>query len=1076
MSEQAAPDWLFKTSLIDVNHKIRDLIEYPIYRRDNQDFVSEYINEVKPYHVQVREFNLRYEGEDTYNGSITDFDLPAYYDSLKGQFVSPILDDSENPKSLSAVPSTSVVWQTFPWSQWYNNYKLVVKSVTVLKPGSGYTVAPQVVVTGDATTQATMTATVNTAGELIRINLITAGSGYTTTPTLTISGGNGTGATAVAVLEPQQVRDFTTTVKYDRITYTSTVIDWTANTAYTANQLVRFPVPTVGVINVSLPQVYNVTTDFTSGTAFDPDNYTVVDPDTLDGADRTIGLYIPDPNEPGRELAQVMSGIDYPGVQVEGPNFNQNTGFDVGNFDINPYDNIDFGPEGLPTYDPGILDVIYESAFIDTYLGTRSTDINVVGGAFIDTYSSHAPEELVPGSEFDTLDLKVFTRPGSDWNADGHGFSINSISVVYTGVNTTINFGDVILHPVGVELIDLSGGQVIFPTENYTVNWVTKTVTVTNLGSVVGIGDTLDLQVYGVGGGSQLYKESFVGNLISSKTEIIPVTYTEINEMVIFVNGSVITGYTYAASGTYSTLITFDTQYTATDWVTIVALGATTPVEYSWSTPQRQYFTYDGSSTQYPLTNSLQGTNIANMTVERDGLRLRPPEGIEYTSDGLSLGPYYLSTTAGTNQGLIADNDVLVYVDNVQSTLAVNWTLSTYDGSSDRYVEFNSNSQPADKASIKIFTTTEADYTVVNVSDLNLRVSAAENAPFTVSTYNDTAQQNILTKVYVGPTTQGVTTGISFDENDYDAGTFDETVGSTVQTNNFALGRLIENSGRLMVTLNGDRLSDTIGFTLSTGTDGFSILTVSGSILGAADVLAVTMFTNTVVPNSLNFRIFQDMLGNQKLLKLNTTNTTKLVQDLTTSADTVYFQNVSKLSEPNLGSNIFGQVMIGAERITYRTRDTGNNTISGLRRGVAGTSAMSHSTGAIASDVGPGEQLPTVYQEVTSSDITQLGNGSTTAYSGVLANVPSTLTGSTLNSAIAVSVGGALLIPTTDYTVVRDSATQVTVTFIVAPSSGSEIDISITTSKVMYAQGATTASNGIALQDQTTAAALFLKS
>ena len=285
--------------------------------------------------------------------------------------------------------------------------------------------------------------------------------------------------------------------------------------------------------------------------------------------------------------------------------------------------------------------------------------------------------------------------------------------------------------------------------------------------------------------------------------------------MVVFVNGIVITGYTYAASGTYSTLITFDTQYTATDWVTIVALGATTPVEYSWSTPQRQYFTYDGSSTQYPLTNSLQGTNIANMTVERDGLRLRPPEGIEYTSDGSSLGPYYLSTTAGTNQNLIADNDVLVYVDNVQSTLAVNWTLSTYDGSSDRYVAFNSNSQPADKASIKIFTTTEADYTVVNVSDLNLRVSAAENAPFTVFTYNDTAQQNILTKVYVGPTTQGITTGIAYDENDYDAGDFDETVGSTIQTNNFALGRLIENSGRLMVTLNGDRLSDTIGFTLS---------------------------------------------------------------------------------------------------------------------------------------------------------------------------------------------------------------------------------------------------------------------
>jgi hypothetical protein len=128
-----------------------------------------------------------------------------------------------------------------------------------------------------------------------------------------------------------------------------------------------------------------------------------------------------------------MLGIDYPGVQVDGPDFNQNTGFDVSAFDVVPFDNIDFGPEGLPTYDPGILDAIYESSFTDTYLGTRATDVNVDGGEFIDTYSSHAPEELVPGSEFDTLDLRVYTRPGSDWSNNGHGFDIKNVNAEYTG-------------------------------------------------------------------------------------------------------------------------------------------------------------------------------------------------------------------------------------------------------------------------------------------------------------------------------------------------------------------------------------------------------------------------------------------------------------------------------------------------------------------------------------------------------------------------------------------------------------------------------------------------------------------
>jgi hypothetical protein len=129
----------------------------------------------------------------------------------------------------------------------------------------------------------------------------------------------------------------------------------------------------------------------------------------LSGINRTQGYYLPGPNSPGRSLPLVIDGLDYPGVQVTGVRFNQNTGYDVGNYDINPFDNISYGPEGRPTYDPAILDAIYESNYLDIYLGTRPTDINVDGGAYVGPYESHAPEELVPGIEFDTLDLRVYT-------------------------------------------------------------------------------------------------------------------------------------------------------------------------------------------------------------------------------------------------------------------------------------------------------------------------------------------------------------------------------------------------------------------------------------------------------------------------------------------------------------------------------------------------------------------------------------------------------------------------------------------------------------------------------------------
>ena len=1069
MSEQEAPDWLFKTSLIDVTHKIRDLLPYPIYRRDNQDFVSDYIEEVKPYHVQVREFNLRYEGFDNYQGNDTDFDLPAYYDSLRSGFVSPILDNNTaNPSSLSSFPSTDPIWETWPYSQWFNNYKLSVTGATVLNPGSGYTVAPQVIVTGDATIPATMAAKVNSAGQLIEVLVLTPGSGYTTTPVITISGGNGVGGTAIAVLAPGVIRDFTTTIKYDRITYTSQVLDWAPSTVYTAGELVRYPVPTVGIVSTVQPKVYQVIADFTSGTIFDPENYTIVDPNTLDGADRTIGMYTPSPNEPGRELAQLMAGIDYPGVQVKGPEFTQNTGYAVGNFDTNPFDNIDFGPEGLPTYDPGILDAIYESSFLDSYLGIRPTDIIVEGGEFIDTYSSHAPEELVPGSGFDTLDLKVYTRPGSDWSVNGNGFNINNISVAYTGVGTIVSFASLMNHPVGVNVLNNTTGQTVADGD-YDVNWITKVITI-NDGT---IGDTFNVEVWGLGGGSQLFKESYVGSAITNATQLIDVAYTEIDELVVFVNGELITTYTYAASGNFATNVTFDTQPSATDWVTITALGVTTPTQLSWSTPLVQSFTYIGD--QYVLTNSLQGTNIVNMIVERDGLRLRAPEGIEYTSDGSSLGPYYLSTTGKTNQGLISENDVIVYVDNVKQDLSTDWTLSTYDGSSDRYVEFNVQSQPLNGAQILIAVTTEADYTIVNQTDLLLRVTAIPDTPFNVYTYNDTAQQDIITKVFQGPTSEGDTTGIAFDESDYDADPYDYSVGIVKQTNNFALGRLITNPDRMVVTLNGKHLHAGVEFSLTTGTDGLSILTVDGSILGDNDVLVVTMFTMSVVPDSLNFRIFQDMLDNQKILKLNNGNTTELVASLTQTADTVYVKDASKLSAPALASNIFGQMMVGAERITYRTRDLVNNTVSGLRRGVAGTGAFAHVVGTVVSDVGMAQQVPSTYQQVTTSDTTNVGDGSTTTFIGEDIVVPTTVDSTELNESVRVSVGGTVLTPITDFTVSDVTATQVEIMLTTAPSDGVEIDISIVTGKVMYAQGNSTASNGIALQDQTTAAALFLK-
>jgi hypothetical protein len=241
-------------------------------------------------------------------------------------------------------------------------------------------------------------------------------------------------------------------------------------------------------------------------------------------------------------LPLLIDGVDYPGVQVKGLNFDQNTGFDVGNFDINPFDNISISPEGVPTYDPAILDAIYGSSYLDLYLGTRPTDVNVDGGAYVDTYSSHAPEELIPGIEFDTLDFRVYTRAGSDWAVNGHGFPNQSIKFIFDPLNPTQSWADLVPYPQSVIVTNLTNGIDLEQDTDYVLDWVEQTITMIQS---VNPGDIVVVSVYGLGGGNQLFENSYRGSTFDTELSV-PVAYNEILEFAIFVNGNLITNYTYA--------------------------------------------------------------------------------------------------------------------------------------------------------------------------------------------------------------------------------------------------------------------------------------------------------------------------------------------------------------------------------------------------------------------------------------------------------------------------------------------------------------------------------------------------
>ena len=562
-TEQKSLDWIFKTSFIDVYHQLRTLEQIPNYVKDDQNFYQDYINEVKPYRTQLKEYIPTYSRTDTATGDWTDFDLPSQYDPVAGRFRSPDISNSADSEKFT----------TDPYTYWANSYKLKITDITVGNVGQGYTLTPSIEITGGGGSGATAEAIIDAGtGEITQVVVTSSGSGYTSTPNITING-IGEGAVAYPLLKNEYfssnanlsynlVRGIKTTLRFDRYTYLSNIKLWQPYTAY-ANTIIRSGDSTGSVGNLWLAGgdivVYNseaflaTNANVTTQSLFDYTRFTKLAGGNvlMNSVDRIRAFYQPTSGMPGADPSQLMSGLEYPGINVFGPKFRANTfqvttdavsfnwiGLTISSNDITKVDFNKLGFEidqsilieanyqfpfqnngyfkivnvnrdsmtltGKPietthklllstpitanvgdiiTQDssvasayvlesavnsqevsiihttPGfqiysnviningsyttanvlsivsggnanvtisylnlqsILDSNVYSTYLDTALGNRPEDINIVGGAYVDTYNSHAPEELIPGRVYDTLEMRVFTNVAANTYSIGY--------------------------------------------------------------------------------------------------------------------------------------------------------------------------------------------------------------------------------------------------------------------------------------------------------------------------------------------------------------------------------------------------------------------------------------------------------------------------------------------------------------------------------------------------------------------------------------------------------------------------------------------------------------------------------
>jgi hypothetical protein len=1117
LEQQTYVDWMFKTSFINAVNRVRQFDQRKTYTTGTDSWIEDYINEVKPFHTKLREYKLGYNAPEQHDGVITDFDNPPFYD-----------DSISKIRSIDPATETTRLTQ-YPWQLWYDYHRKHVQSITVFHGGSGYEVAPTVTITGDDSTSATATATIS-AGAVTSITVTGIGFGYSTTPTVTITGGKADGSTpsdvakAYANLDNDLVRDFNTTIKFDRVSSTSTVVEWAANTTYEYGTKIRYK-----------NELYKAVNRFTSTTDFD-DNIGAVskyygDETGLTAADRIKGFYTPSAGMPGNELSQVMSGVDYGGTMVTGLLFTQSQGWDQSAWYDYPWDNyglsrtVPFLADGttssytatleagtvyhvyvsqddstrtklavtiigtgssqtitsipvqnenalielIPADDDGVLtptddrtldslikgglftkDGLYASA-----LGSAPSDINVDGDEFLSPTTSYAPEEVVPGQIFDTVDIKVYTAPisGTPIITEKHYFG--------NGSTTTFSLGE---YPGTLGSVTVAVDGVIKKlTTDYTVNVSAQTLTFT---SAPANGSLITTKTFAISGRDFAVIDHYYGDgstvqFTSSSREDFNLD-SVLSELYVTIDGVPTTAFTTATTdpeyGDGSTtkigntlILTFNSPPLADAFIQIAGFRKdSASFSRNYASIRNEEIVYDGSTTHaltYPPGTIRPYTGLT--LIEVNGKMLRAPDTTYYTADGSTYTYGVVSglgddSTVDPAKTISSADQVEVHVNGALKALTTDYTVDI--GSQN--IEFVSGQVPSEGDMISITTYVDHHFSI------------------------DTSNRLVLN------TAQIVADGYTLNIND----------NMSVTTINNAIGMYLRreilegrpsgiyktyfapvNSSYMYVWLNGEQLAQGYDFTLSGNT-----ITVSGKIMTSSDRLDVLYFaapqTNV---GATGYRIFKDMMNRTFYKRISKTHTTKLTQTLAVDDETITVADGSVLANPQTvigldGSTVStiipGVVFIGKERIEYFTKT--NNSLGQLKRGTLGTGTKEHGSGTAVVDASGTQTIPYVDTVYTN---TFTGDGSTIAFT--LSQTPSSA------SELDIFIGGQRLLLTSEdgstinYSV--DGSTPV-VTLSSAPADAVQIKILHKRGQVWYTAADGNPADGKGLQGSTSQQAQFI--
>ena len=359
LSEQPFVDWAVKTSFVKALHNVGTLKQKVTYNNDNLSDFESYVNEVKPYRTNVREYVSSYSNIDNTQTLVSDFDIIPYVND-EYQINSLRVEVKEVTDEVANIITSNPISDTYPWKNWIDNVGFTVTSIEVADSGSGYINPPVVRIVGGYGSGASAKAYISN-GSVNRVTIINKGAGYLKAPTVIIDGGlsaGGTVARAVAIIETEVVRANKISMKFDRITNNYFVYEITETETFPGTgarlqfDLKYSPIKTIGRSKVVIDGTDVLRNEFvlttkkstTSGYTKHYGSLTLSSPPAkgativvtyekdfnhLSAADRINFFYNPLTGQWGKDLAQLMTGIDYGGANITGVGFKSVGGWDA---------------------------------------------------------------------------------------------------------------------------------------------------------------------------------------------------------------------------------------------------------------------------------------------------------------------------------------------------------------------------------------------------------------------------------------------------------------------------------------------------------------------------------------------------------------------------------------------------------------------------------------------------------------------------------------------------------------------------------------------------------------------------